>query len=147
VLTTRQATDEDLAFLVDVFLRTMRVHITAARGFWDEAKERSQFQQQLRLESTRIILRDGVDVGFLMTAPCGRDTELHTICVTPEYQRRGIGTTITQQVIDEARLQKRGVVLSVLKGNTAARSLYERLGFVVSDELPRHYRMRLLLPA
>ncbi len=125
----------------------MRVHITAARGFWDESKERGQFQQQLRLQSTRIIMRNGVAVGFFMTAPCGPDIELHTICVAPEHQRQGIGTTITRQVIDEARLQKRGVVLSVLKANTAARSLYERLGFVVCDELSRHYRMRLVPPA
>jgi ribosomal protein S18 acetylase RimI-like enzyme len=146
MLTTRRATEEDLAFLANVFLRAMRVHITAARGFWDESQERSQFQQQLRLESTRIIVRNGVDVGFFMTAPCGQDIELHTICVTPDHQRQGIGTTITRQVIDEARSQKRGIVVSVLKANTGARCLYERLGFVVSDESSRHYRMRLVLP-
>jgi ribosomal protein S18 acetylase RimI-like enzyme len=146
MLTTRQATDRDLAFLANVFLRAMRVHITAARGFWDESKERSQFQQQLRLESTRIIVRNGVDVGFFMTAATGQEVEFHTICVTPDHQRRGIGTTITRQVIDEAQSQKHAVVLSVLKANTAARHLYERLGFVMTGESSHHYRMRLAPP-
>ena len=147
MLTTRQATASDFAFLAHVFLRAMRGSITVARGFWDESKERGQFQQQLRLEATKIITGDGVDVGFFMTLPCGPDTELHTICIAPEHQRQGIGTAITLKVVNQARSQKRGVVLSVLKANTAARSLYERLGFVVIEESPSHYRMRLVRPA
>ncbi len=125
----------------------MRVAITAARGYWDESNEAIQFQQQLQMQGTRIIVRNGVDVGFFMTVPSGKDTELHTICVAPEHQRQGIGTTITRRIIDEARLQNCGVVLSVLKANHAARSLYERLGFVVMSESSSHYRMRLLPPS
>jgi len=33
---THKATADDFAFLADVFLRSMRAHIAAARGFWDE---------------------------------------------------------------------------------------------------------------
>jgi len=142
MLTIRQATDKDLAFLTGVFLRAMQAQITAARGYWEEGKERRQFHEQLQLGKTQIIVRDGIDVGFFMLVPLGQDTELHTICVAPELQRRGIGTAITRQVIDEARSQKRAVVLSVLKANAAARSLYERLGFAVIEESSSHYRMR-----
>jgi ribosomal protein S18 acetylase RimI-like enzyme len=142
MLTTRQATDVDLRFLSDVFLRAMQAHIAAARGYWDEEKERLQFHEQLRLRDTQIIVHDGIDVGFFMTTESGADTELHTICIAPEYQRRGIGSAITRQIISDARAQRRGVVLSVLKANTSARSLYERLGFAVSEESSHHYRMR-----
>lgn len=142
MLTTRPATAKDLAFLRDVFLRAMRVHITAARGFWDEAYERSHFEQQFQLKQARIIARDGIDVGFFMTVTDGPDTEIHTICIVPEHQRQGIGSHITRQVIEEAHSQRHGVVLSVLKVNEAARSLYERLGFAVTEESTYHYRMR-----
>jgi len=142
MLTTRTATDVDLLFLSDVFLRAMQAHITAARGYWDEEKERRQFHEQLQLRDTRIIVHDGADVGFFTTTESGADTELHTICIVPEYQRQGIGSAITRQIIDEDRARGRGVVLSVLKANTSARSLYERLGFAVIEESPHHYRMR-----
>lgn len=142
-LSTRDATAEDLAFLVDVFSRAMRVHITAARGFWNEAKEGKQFYEHLQLQSTRIIEQDGAGVGFFMTLRNGGDIELHTLCIAPEHQRQGLDAVITRQVIDEARQQGCGVVLSVLKANRPARSFYERLGFVVTEESAYHFRMRL----
>jgi ribosomal protein S18 acetylase RimI-like enzyme len=141
----RHATGDDVAFMTDVFLRAMRVHITAARGYWDEVKERTQFREQLQLQHTRIIEHEGVHVGFFMAVEREQDTELHTLCITPEHQGRGLGTTVTRQLIDDARVRKRSVVLSVLKANMAARSFYERLGFVLTDESTYHYRMRLAL--
>jgi ribosomal protein S18 acetylase RimI-like enzyme len=147
MLSTRPASESDVAFLTSVFLRAMRVHIRAARGSWDEVKERSQFQEQLRLHETWIVERGGIDVGFFIAVPRGQDIELHTLCIAPEYQQQGTGTAITRQIIEEARARMCGVVLSVLKTNIAARSLYERLGFVVTEELPYHYRMRLVLHA
>lgn len=144
MLNTRQATDNDLDFLARLYLCAMRIPITAARGFWDEAKERENFGKQLQLDQTYIISRSGMDVGFFMTVPCGEDIELHTLCVAPEHQRQGIGTAITRQIVEEAVAEKRGVVLSVLKVNGEARSLYERLGFAVSRESTYHYRMRFV---
>jgi ribosomal protein S18 acetylase RimI-like enzyme len=143
MLTMRQATGDDVAFLADVFLRAMQVHITAARGFWDEAEERRQFLEQLQLQQSQIVEHEGVSVGFIMTLECGQDIELHTLCIAPEHQGNGFGSAITRHLIDEARACGRGVVLSVLKANKPARSLYERLGFVVIEESSHHYRMRL----
>jgi ribosomal protein S18 acetylase RimI-like enzyme len=139
-----QATDDDLAFLEDVFLRAMRVHITATRGFWDEAKERSQFREQLQLRRARIIECNGLRVGFFITLERGQDIELHTLCIAPEHQGQGLGSAVTRQILSDAHAHRCGVVLSVLKANMAARSLYERLGFTITEELVHHYRMRLV---
>jgi ribosomal protein S18 acetylase RimI-like enzyme len=78
-----------------------------------------------------------------MTCEQGQDLELHTLCVTPEFQRRGLGTAAIRQIIAEARGRKRGIVLYVLKTNGGARLLYQRLGFIIVDETASHYRMRL----
>lgn len=43
----------------------MRVPITATRGFWDEANERTQFRDQLQPHHTQIIENDDMDIGFL----------------------------------------------------------------------------------
>jgi ribosomal protein S18 acetylase RimI-like enzyme len=144
-LATRKATDDDIAFLTDVFLRAMRIHISAARGYWNEVKEEAQFREQLQLHNTRIIEHGVTSVGFFMTVEHNQDIELHTLCIAPEYQQHGFGTGVTRQLIDDARARSCSVVLSVLKVNTAARSFYERLGFVITEESARHYRMRLAL--
>jgi ribosomal protein S18 acetylase RimI-like enzyme len=144
MLSTREVTADDVGFLTDVFLRAMRTHITSARGFWNEEKERGQFCNQLELSRTQIIQHKGESIGFLMTLNRGKDVELHTLCIAPEHQGHGFGTEITRRIVDDARARRCGVVLSVLKANTAARSLYGRLGFVVTEETAYHYRMRLV---
>jgi ribosomal protein S18 acetylase RimI-like enzyme len=137
-----RATDRDVTFLVDVFVGAMRVHIAAARGSWDESRERRQFLQQLQVQHTELIRCDGADVGFLTVIDRGQDVELHTLCIAPEYQGQGLGTGVTRQLLDECHGRGRGVVLSVLKANTRARALYDRVGFVVTEETLDHYRMR-----
>jgi ribosomal protein S18 acetylase RimI-like enzyme len=142
LLVLRQAKDKDLPFLADIFLRAMVNHVTAARGYWDEAKEHAQFLEQLQLEQTQVVERDGVRIGFFMTAERGQDIELHTLCIAPEYQRHGLGTTIMRQLMEAAFDRKRSIVLSVLKVNTAALSFYTRLGFILTTESAHHYHMR-----
>jgi ribosomal protein S18 acetylase RimI-like enzyme len=140
---TRDALPADIDFLAEVFLRAMRPYITAARGSWDQVREDRQFRDQLQLGATRVIMHDHADVGFFMVRDEGQDVELHTLCISPEYQRRGLGTAAVREILYEARRRKRGVVLSVLKANVGARSLYERFDFVVIEETAHHYRMRL----
>jgi ribosomal protein S18 acetylase RimI-like enzyme len=141
-ITTRAAGSSDTAFLTDVFIRSLREAITAARGEWDEARETAQFREQLDLSCTAVIGFRGTDVGFSMCPEHDADIEIHTLCVAPEYQCQGIGTYITQMLVNAACARGRGVVLSVLKVNERARRLYERLGFEVASESSRHYRMR-----
>jgi ribosomal protein S18 acetylase RimI-like enzyme len=144
MLTKRQATDDDVAFLEEVFLRAMRAPITAARGFWDEANERTQFREQLQLHHTQIIENDDMNIGFLMTPERDHDIQLHTICIVPEMQGRGFGSAIISELLGEASARKLGAMVSVLKANPAARSLNERLGFVVTEESTHHHHMRLV---
>jgi ribosomal protein S18 acetylase RimI-like enzyme len=144
MLTRRQATDDDVAFLEEVFLRAMRAPITAARGFWDESNERAQFREQLQLHHTQIIENDDMTIGFLMTPERDRDIQLHTICIVPEMPGCGFGSSIIRELLDEASARRLGIMVSVLKANPAARSLYERLGFVVTDESTHHHHMRLV---
>jgi ribosomal protein S18 acetylase RimI-like enzyme len=140
---TREALAADVDFLADLFLRAMRPYITAARGSWDQIREDKQFREQLRLGSTRILRDDKVDVGFYMAYDEGPDLVLHTLCISPEHQRRGFGTAAIRQILSEARESQKSVVLFVLKANLGARLLYERFGFVVIEEIANHYRMKL----
>jgi len=142
----RPATVDDLDFLVNVFLSAGREMITASRGSWDAARERAQFENQLDISCTRVIRTGSVDVGFIMIVTKEEDVELHTICVLPAYQSLGIGSRITNEMVQSAAESGRGVVLSVLKGNKRARALYERLGFVVTGASKHHHHMRFSKP-
>ena len=83
-------------------MTSLREAIIAARGAWDEVRESVQFREQFDLASTRIIEFRGRDVGFLMSPDHGGDIELHTLCIAPEWQSRGIGTYITRRVVSES---------------------------------------------
>src|SRR5215510_15070285 len=118
----RQATVADTKFLWDVFRVSMKDYITQTRGEWNEQREESQFRHQL--------------------APIkGSARWIHTICIVPERQNRGIGTEVIRSAIAEAETQKMPLYLSVLKVNPARR-LYERLGFAVIEETEHHFRMK-----
>ena len=73
---------------------------------------------------------DGRVVGVIMGAWDGRRGWLHHLAVAPDYQDRGIGTTLLAQI--EERLRAKGclkVNLLVHRDNEGARRLYKRLGY------------------
>lgn len=65
----------------------------------------------------------------------GRSAYLYALRVRPEYRNCGFGTELVHEA--ESILRQRGFVralISVAKGNHAARRLYERLGYEVFGE-------------
>jgi ribosomal protein S18 acetylase RimI-like enzyme len=78
-----------------------------------------------------------------MTIECGRDIELHTLCIAPSIKDRVSVQFLQDNWLKPALARKRGLVLSVLKVNTAARSFFDRLGFVLTEDSAHHYRNRL----
>ncbi|MBI3826611.1 MAG: GNAT family N-acetyltransferase [Candidatus Rokubacteria bacterium] len=138
----RPATAADLSFLTEAFLISLRDAITAARGCWDEVLERAQFHEQLDIGGTRIIVSAGREVGFVTAVASATEVFLHTLCILPQHQGRGIGTAVTREVMSGARRRGLAIALTVLKTNPSARRLYERLGFVVVEELEHHHRLR-----
>lgn len=137
----RQAMVADTKFLWDVFRVSMKDYITQTRGEWNEQREESQFRHQLDLSATQVIRSNDLEVGFIMAPIKDGARWIHTICIVPEHQNRGIGTEVIRSVITEAQTQKMPLYLSVLKVNPARR-LYERLGFVVIEETKHHFRMK-----
>ena len=80
-------------------------------------------------------------------SPTADDTPELAMAVLPAYSGRGIGTRLLQQFLAIARPHYPAVALNVRADNPALR-LYQRLGFVVVNELVnrvggRSYDMRL----
>jgi ribosomal protein S18 acetylase RimI-like enzyme len=72
-------------------------------------------------------------VGQVIVDECPDSVRIVDVIVHPTHRGRGIGAAVLQDVIAEAELTDRPVCLSVWSGNTGARRLYGRLGFVRTD--------------
>ena len=84
---------------------------------------------------------DGKIVGYAVGTASGRDVHVLSVAVNPGCRRRGIGTALLSAV--SRRLVEEGVDdihLEVRKGNGAAISFYERMGFRAFSEIRHYYR-------
>jgi len=100
------------------------------------------FAQQWEWSQVRILVEEGVDVGWLQSfVREGGELFLAQLFVEASFQRRGIGTEVMRVLIGEASGEGRVVELDVVKINPALR-FYERLGFRVVGEEERKFKMR-----
>ena len=147
----RPATPEDYEELLGVYAST-RADELARVTWWDDAQKlafcRMQYDAQKREYDSRypeaqydLILLDGLTAGRLWV---GRDDEqirLLDIALLPWAQRRGVGTALVLSLVEEARASGRRLRHMVLVMNEGARRLYERLGFVVFEEVGAYLHM------
>ena len=85
-----------------------------------------------------LVLRDDEPVGFLMYEPRGSAVvSLHRFMIDRRHQRQGIGLRAMQRLVERFRAEGfLTVYLSFRPENDAARSLYDRLGFVEHEIEP-----------
>jgi ribosomal protein S18 acetylase RimI-like enzyme len=126
--------DEELLFRIYADTREDEL---AAVGWHDGAKEaflRHQFEMQSRAyaqypgRSYQVVLLDGEPVGRLYLSREDGVIWIVDIALLGEYRRRGVGTALLREVLDEAAAVGSAVRIHVERFNPALR-LYERLGF------------------
>jgi GNAT superfamily N-acetyltransferase len=135
-LTPCTPADRDFAFIVTE--AAMRVYVEQAFGPWDADDQRRRFDEVFDSATYQRIVVDGVPAGILAVEDRPAEIFLARIFLLPAFQRRGIGSTLITALIDRARAEEKPLRLRVLRVNPAARRLYERLGFVVTESTPVH---------
>lgn len=138
-LTLRRATPADVPFLMDVHREAMRPHVERVWGAWEEEKARRRWAET-DPATHDIIMWKGVPAGLRRIRRHADALELVRLALLPEYQNRGIGSHLMQELVDEAQAHGLPIRLRVFKGNPAKR-LYERLGFRVTRETEAHHEM------
>ncbi|MBI2357817.1 MAG: ribosomal protein S18-alanine N-acetyltransferase [Deltaproteobacteria bacterium] len=91
------------------------------------------FLQELRVPCARSLLGmiHGKPVGYVIYWLLPSEIDIHNLAVHPAQRRQGIGRSLLQAVVDEARHERRSrITLEVRKSNAAAQRLYESVGFV-----------------
>lgn len=136
----RPATDADLDLAYRVKKAAFKQYVDQVWG-WDENHQRQRHIRDFRPSTVRIITYLGDDVGWLDLRKHWRGLFLAAFYILPEYQGRGIGSSVLQQLLLEAETRKVPLKLGVLKVNTRARKLYENFGFKVESETDTHYMM------
>ncbi|MFS0730285.1 GNAT family N-acetyltransferase [Curtobacterium sp. 1P10AnD] len=126
----RPAVAADIDWLVELRAVVLRDDLTRL-GVFHEERVRSRMRDAWRPEWARVVVVDGTDVGSVTTRPDGDTRWIEHFYLAPEVQGRGIGSAVLRTVLDEPHTG--ATRLNVLQGS-AARSLYERHGFVSDEE-------------
>jgi ribosomal protein S18 acetylase RimI-like enzyme len=141
----RPATPEDGEEMVLVYASTREAEL-AQVTWWDDAQKlafcRMQYHAQKAEYDARypdaqydVLVLEGRTAGRVWV---GRDAdEIHMLDITvlPWAQGRGVGTAVVKALIEEARASGKRLRHMVFVLNEGARRLYERLGFVVFEEV------------
>lgn len=137
----RDAGDHDIEYVHAVRTEALRDHVTATFGSWDDEEQRERLQAGWTRYRYRIVQVGDEDVGVLCVDPDADPLRLLVIALEPSIRGRGIGTAIVHDVVEQAAGTGKAVQLRVMRSNPAARRLYERLGFTVTDETATHHLM------
>lgn len=146
----RPVAPEDEEFLLGVYASTREEEVSQV--VWPpgqkEAFLRSQFEAQRQQYSARfpdaqyeVILLDGRPAGRLWVGRDDRQIRLLDIALLPEAQNRGAGTLLVRRLIEEARASGKKLRHMIFIMNHDARRFYERLGFVVTEDVGAHLHM------
>ena len=93
------------------------------------------FVQELEVECARAMLAEveGQIAGYVLFWLLPDEIDIHNIAVQIRFRRRGLGRLLLKHVVERAqRRSSARVTLEVRVSNSAARKLYESLGFVIT---------------
>lgn len=145
VITLRTATSRDIPFLADVIANVQAqtdpsIDVDEYRRAMVESIT-SYFGQDEPESVLSVIELDGAPVGRLRIVRFDDRIFLGGIQVHPDHQRKGIGTRLITDLIEESRSARKPLELDVEHANVGARRLYERLGLVRQSESEKDIRM------
>ena len=138
--TLYQASDSDMAFLLELRLKTMDEHLKNAGLFLTKQQHRDRVRDNFKL--AHIISVDCQKIGFIKLEMSAAKITIFQFQILPEYQGKGYGRRILSNFMSEAK--NKSVCLSVLKANPAYK-LYQRLGFTKVDEDDYEYHLEYKL--
>ena len=122
----------DAAFLASLHA-TGAATSWSAQGFADLLRHQGRFGWLAELGS--------VPAGYILIQVIAEEAEILSLVVAPEHQRLGIGTRLVSKALEVARGRgARRLLLEVAVSNSAARALYEGLGFRRIGERRGYYQ-------
>jgi ribosomal-protein-alanine N-acetyltransferase len=100
------------------------------------------FRQEMQVECARSFLAEceGRVAGYVLFWLLPGEVDIHNIAVHDDFRRRGLGRSLLEKVILEARNRASArVTLEVRKSNAVAQRLYQSVGFTISGVRKGYY--------
>jgi ribosomal protein S18 acetylase RimI-like enzyme len=149
-VSVRPAQADDEEFLYTLYALSRRDEM-AAWG-WPDAQQQmflrlqftarqAHYRDQFPHADHQIILLDEAPVGRIVVVRNEDHFRLADIVLLPEHRGSGIGSSLINDLLDEAQKAEKPVQLFVEKFNPAIR-LYERLGFRIVGDIDSHFSMQ-----
>ena len=149
-LTLRAVTTDDDAFLLSVYDSTRAEELGQVE--WAEGQREAFLKWQFDLQrgeydarfpdaEYNLVLIDDQPAGRFWIGRRDEEIRLLDIALLPQFQNRGAGTLLIQSLIEEARAANKRLRHMVFVLNDNAHRFYERLGFVVIDDLGGYKHM------
>lgn len=112
--------------------------------FANEAWSQPVFKSELDLIPDQrmywVATESGKVVGYSGVAVIDDFADVATIAVAKDFQRKGIGTKLFQQILDYAKDHEvHRVFLEVRTNNKTAIEMYKKYGFEIVAERPNYY--------
>ena len=150
-LTLRPVTKDDEQFLVALYGSTREEELSQA--VWAEGQRevfvRWQFDLQRREYDVRfpdaryeLILIDEEPAGRIWIGEDEEQIRLLDIALLPQFQKRGAGTILLGELMKEAARAGKLLRHMVFVLNNDAHRFYERLGFVVIEDIGAYKHMQ-----
>ncbi|MGH9967464.1 MAG: GNAT family N-acetyltransferase [Pyrinomonadaceae bacterium] len=146
----RTVSPEDEEFLLAVYAST-RAEELAQVPWSDEQKtafvrwqfdlQRKEYDANYPHTEYNVIVVDGRRAGRIWISRDDEQVRLLDIALLEEFQNRGVGTVLLRGLINEAASGNKALRHMVFTPNKDARRFYERLGFVVFEEVGAYLHM------
>lgn len=134
----RECKLDDLDFILKLKEFGMRWYVERIYG-WDinVQKQKTIKEMQKNLANMRIIVVDGKDEGVTTFIESDSYFQVGLIIILPEYQNKGIASSIITEYINTAKNKKKRIIIKAYKENPA-QDLYKRLGFNIYNTDDTH---------
>jgi GNAT superfamily N-acetyltransferase len=149
-LTIRPVSTDDDQFLLSVYDSTRHEELDQAEwqtgqreAFlkWQFDLQRGEYESRFPDAEYYVILFDDRPAGRIWIGADDNQMRLLDIALLPEFQNRGAGTVLLRWLIDRAKSANKPLRHMVFVLNNEAHKFYERLGFVIIEDLGAYKHM------
>lgn len=133
---------EEIQFIYNLKKEVYKKYVEKYFKEWNEDNQKKLFNRFMKENSKNIVLiylKDKL-VGFYNGKQSDDNIfEICNICISPQYQNKGIGSTILKELLFEH--QNQNITLQCFKSNPVI-SLYKKFGFKIIEDNDTHVKMK-----
>ena len=133
----RPAARSDTEFARRVHHRAYHDVVVAQFGGWDAAAQDRFFESDWDRPGFEVIAHEGVPCGYTCIEDREEDIHVRELALLPDFQAKGIGTSIVQATVERAAERNVPIRLAALRKNRAI-DMYRRLGFQETSRTDTH---------